>query len=247
LIALGLVAGIAAAVWQPQPSGALGSYATSLQGRTRSQRRNARLAAQQVDGAVIPAGQEWSFNKTVGPWTPDRGYVIAPVSYDGNLVSDWGGGVCQTSTTLYNAALLAGLQIVERHRHTWSPIYAPPGRDAAVAQWQTDLRLKNPYPWPVRIHALAGGKSVGFQFLGNAVGPMAQVRGESQATVMPAEVVRYSARLVRGQRRLMVHGRPGVRVAVYRTFLQGSRSGVRELVSQDSYPAMNRVSAVGSG
>jgi hypothetical protein len=89
-------------------------------------------AAAALNGAVIAPGRELSFNHVVASWTPDRGFVLAPVSYDGQLVVDWGGGVCQTSTTLYNAALLAGMEITERHRHFWPPRYAPPGADAAV-------------------------------------------------------------------------------------------------------------------
>lgn len=69
----------------------------------------------------------------------------------GVLVPAWGGGVCQTSTTLYNAALLAGLEVLERHPHAIAPQYVAPGLDAAVAQGIADLRLRNPYPFPVRI------------------------------------------------------------------------------------------------
>ena len=77
--------------------------------------------------AIVLPGQVFSFNKTVGSWTADRGYVRAPVSYDGELIKSWGGGVCQTSTTIYNAALMAGLEILERHHHHWPARYAPLG------------------------------------------------------------------------------------------------------------------------
>ena len=110
----------------------LGQYTTTLRGRTESQRYNAERAARALDGRVIKPGDALSYNEIVGPWTADAGYKRAPVSYDGELLSAWGGGVCQTSTTLYNAALLAGLEIVERHRHAWPPKYIAPGRDAAA-------------------------------------------------------------------------------------------------------------------
>ena len=246
ILALLLVAGAGAAMRSPSDDKSLGRYATSLEARTRGQKSNARLAAQRVDGVTLESGEVFSFNRHVGPWTPDRGYVIAPVSYDGELVADWGGGVCQTSTTLYNAALLAGLEVAERRRHTWAPRYVPPGRDAAVAQFEIDLKLRNPYPWPVRIRARASGESIGFEIQGRESGPMAQVESEPMAEVEPAVVVRTVARMGAGQRRVMVKGRPGVRVSVYRRFLRGPRAGERELVSQDSYPAMNRVLAVGA-
>src|SRR5690349_13198224 len=118
----------------PSPQVEIAGYATSLQGRTHGQRHNAELAAAALDGKTIAPGAVFSFNQTVKSWSLDEGYVKAPVSFDGELVRAYGGGVCQTSTTLYNAALLAGLPILERHPHVFRPQYITPGRDAAVAQ-----------------------------------------------------------------------------------------------------------------
>src|SRR5688500_1995169 len=144
----------------------LSSFATSLKGRTASQRHNARLSANELHGEVIPHNGTFSFNGAVKTWTSDEGYVKAPVSYDGELIPAYGGGVCQTSTTLYNAALLAGMPIVERHKHVFAAHYAQPGRDAAVAQENIDLRFLNPYPWPVRIEASARGDRLLVRLIG---------------------------------------------------------------------------------
>ena len=132
----------------------LAGYATSLRGRTAAQSGPTRQkAAQAINGKIIAPGATFSYNQTVKSWSWDAGYVKAPVSYDGELVKAYGGGVCQTSTTLYNAALLAGLPIVERHAHTFAPHYVPPGRDAAVAQYDIDLRFQKPLPLA---HSFAG-------------------------------------------------------------------------------------------
>ena len=236
-----LAAGGGLALWWPNNASVLGSYCTSLAGRSKGQRMNATRAARALDGSVLEAGHEFSFNRAVGPWTPDRGYVLAPVSYDGELIADWGGGVCQTSTTLYNAALIAGLEIVERHRHNWAPGYVPPGRDAAVAQFTTDLRLRNPYTTPIRIRAVLAGESIGFEILGRRKGAIARIESVTDAAVQPTQIVQQDARLTRGQRRLITKGRPGVSVAVFRIFSNGQR----ECVSRDTYPPMDRVIAVG--
>lgn len=240
-----LLVGLAAGFILPRarPAAVLGSYITSLQGRTRGQRANATLAARALDGVVIMPGATFSFNKVVGPWTPDRGYVRALVSYEGELVTDWGGGVCQTSTTLYNAALIAGLTIVQRQPHTWMPHYIPPGQDAAVAQYDIDLRLHNPYHWPVRVQAGARHDRLYVRFSGEDQGPMAEVRDEVLGAERPVELVRAEDQLPGHQLRLVNRGRPGARVVVYRTFLRGPRAGRRELVSEDSYPVMNRIIA----
>lgn len=235
-----LVTGVGAAVALPPRDRVLGSYSTSLDGRTPGQRANALRAARAADGTVIPSGRGFSFNHCVGSWSPDRGYVRAPVSYDGDLMVDWGGGVCQTSSTLYNAALIAGLEIVERHRHTCAIQYVPPGRDAAVAQYAVDLRLRNPYPWPVRLRARLSDDRLGFEVLGRERGPMAAVESQPLAVLPPVDV-----RLGDDQRPTglsgSTHGRPGLRVAVYRLALRGPHAGSRELVSQDTYPPANRL------
>jgi vancomycin resistance protein VanW len=241
LMLVACLGGLAAALWLPRRECALGSYATSLRGRTQGQRENALRAARALDGVLLESGREFSFNKTVGQWTPDRGYVLAPVSYSGELVLDWGGGVCQTASALYNAALIAGLEVTERHPHTWTPPYVPPGRDAAVAQYTIDLRFRNLYPWPVRIRLVTTGETLGFKITGREAGPRATVDVEPQSPVAPIEVRRASERLRPGQRVIVTRGRPGLRVAVYRTPLQGAHAGQRELVSRDVYPALNRL------
>lgn len=260
LVGGAVCAGVALALQVPAHNAVMGGYVTSLRGRTSGQRNNALLAAQRIDGVVIPSGETFSFNQRVGPWGADRGYVKALVSYDGELVTDWGGGVCQTSTTLYNTALLAGLTIVERHRHTWAPRYVPPGRDAAVAQRDLDLKIKNPYSWPVRLRMTGNDNRLGFEALGAVAGPMARVECNRDATSPPLEVTRRSDRLPWGQRRLVNRGKPGVRVTVYRRFLHDERmkrpdpdslkvsspASEREWVSQDAYPVMDRVVVLGS-
>ena len=147
----------ALAVRLPGDDQTLGIYTTSLKGRTHSQAFNARRAARALRGVRIGPGEVFSFNARVGPWNAASGYRKAPVSYDGELMRSYGGGVCQTSTTLYNAVLLAGLEVVERHRHIRPPLYVAPGRDAAVAMPGVDLRFRNPYPYPVRLEDTATG------------------------------------------------------------------------------------------
>lgn len=217
------------------PEAEIASYATPLRGRTPGQRHNAVLALRHLDGAVIGPGEVLSFNERVGSWTRDRGFRKAPVSYNGQLVLAWGGGVCQTSSTLYNAALLAGLQVIERHPHVFAPEYVPPGRDAAVAWPSVDLAIGNPHPFPVRIE----GEVRLDQLVVRIVGP-----GRPEAPIaVESEVRTYSPHreyeLVAGREgrmRVRSSGRPGFDVLVWR--IAGSE---RELVSRDVYQPMHRV------
>ena len=115
---------------------------------------------------------------------------------------------------LYNAALLAGLTVVQRNRHNWAPGYVPPGRDAAVAQTSINLQLRNPYRWPVQIQARASETQLDFTILGRDAGPMAEVGGAARTSLEPVEIVKVDEHLPHGTRRIINRGRPGVRVAI---------------------------------
>jgi vancomycin resistance protein YoaR len=243
LFAASLAAALAAA---PAQEVQLAAFSTSLRGRTASQRHNTRLSAIALDGAIVRPGETFSFNQRVRSWTVDRGYVKAPVSYDGELVRAFGGGVCQTSTTLYNAALLAGLPVVERNAHVFAPTYVTPGRDAAVAQYDIDLRFRNPHSWPIRVAAHLDGDRVEVRLFGRAAAA-ATVRVETRVlgVTPPARLTRaFDAARGGPLTRLKSAGLAGFRVRTERVFLEGGIEVRRELLSEDGYPSMNRVVAV---
>ena len=112
---------------------------------TANQNRNTnvRLAAEAINGTVIKPGQEFSFNGTVGQRTEAKGYKGAAAYNNGEVVQEIGGGVCQVSTTLYNAVFKAGLKISSRRSHTFEPSYVTPGRDATVSWDQPDFKFIN--------------------------------------------------------------------------------------------------------
>lgn len=213
----------------------IASYSTSLVGRTTSQRHNARLALDSLVGVEIPAGETFSFNRRVGTFSRDAGFRKAPVSYNGQLIDDWGGGVCQTSTTLYNAALLSGMEVFERHRHRFAPSYVPAGRDAAVAFSNIDLRFRNPHPFPVRVEGSIKHGRLTVRLVG------AGKPASTPRLVSEVENVRNPSTFELGSRegalRVRNTGKKGCDVAVYRLWPEGKR----ELISHDTYPVMARV------
>ena len=222
----------------------LAGFATSLRGRTAGQRHNAQKAAEALDGKIIAPGETFSFNKTVKSWSWDAGYVKAPVSYDGELVRAYGGGVCQTSTTLYNAALLAGLPIVERHAHTFAPHYVPPGRDAAVAQYDIDLRFRNPYLAPLRLRVRADGDRLEARIFGaERQSRIPQIATEILSAETPNRLVRIVTPTSGGLHHGYIRnpGAIGYRVVSYRVFMQNGKETRRERLGDDTYQAMDRV------
>lgn len=128
---------------------------------------NLRLLCQALDGYIIQPGEEFSYNETVGERTAERGYKPATAYSGTRMIKDIGGGVCQGSTTLYNCALLADMEILERVCHGAKVTYVPLGLDAAV-NWntKTDLRIKNNFHFPMMIKAEVSDGYVKMQLLG---------------------------------------------------------------------------------
>ena len=145
----------------------LASYTTYfVSGTNRGE--NIRLAAESLNHLLIKAGTEFSFNKTVGRRTTDAGYLNAPVIIDGRTEDGIGGGVCQVSSTLYNAILLANLTPLERTAHFFPSGYVPSGLDATVADNQLDLRFKNTLNHNIYLITETNGDALTVNILGTA-------------------------------------------------------------------------------
>ncbi|HWP97025.1 MAG TPA: VanW family protein [Syntrophomonadaceae bacterium] len=130
----------------------LGDFQTRFSG-SYQRYRNIALAADGINYTVVWPGQVFSFNEVVGPRTPERGFLPAPVLIIGGSDLEYGGGVCQLASTLYNAVLHAGLQVVERHPHSRPVSYVPPGQDATVDYGAMDFSFRNSRSGPVIVQA----------------------------------------------------------------------------------------------
>src|SRR5690606_17886713 len=120
----------------------IGSYSTWFHG-SPARHQNISTALKSVNNTMIWPGEVFSFNDTTGPRTPERGYLPAPIILNGDYDVGYGGGVCQVSSTVYNAALAANLTILERHSHTRPVHYVPEGYDATVDYGWLDLKWQN--------------------------------------------------------------------------------------------------------
>ena len=141
----------------------LSSYTTYFNAEDKGRCENIRIAVSLIDGVIIQPYGEFSFNQTVGRRTEDAGFQQAKIIVNGEYVLGVGGGVCQVSTTLYNAVLKSGLEVTEFHPHSLRVSYVAPSRDAMVST-QSDLRFFNLYAHPVLLKAsvLKGGIRVAF-------------------------------------------------------------------------------------
>ena len=121
-------------------------YTTSFKGSTLSRKNrvnNMALAAQRINGVVIAPGEEFSMNETILDRSKENGYFLAPAIRNGTYEQEYGGGVCQVSSTLFNAVMMANLTVTERHHHSWPMTYVPIGRDATISTGYKDFKFVN--------------------------------------------------------------------------------------------------------
>lgn len=147
----------------------ISSYTTYFNAEDKGRSGNIKIAAALVDGITIQPYGEFSFNQTVGRRTAEAGFQQAKIIVNGEYVLGVGGGVCQVSTTLYNAALKSGLEVTEFHPHSLLVSYVAPSRDAMVST-NSDLKLFNPHAFPVRLTAEVFDGGIRVRFLGKKVG-----------------------------------------------------------------------------
>jgi vancomycin resistance protein YoaR len=131
----------------------IGEYVTFFNLNNKERNNNIYLAAKAINNFVLFPGETFSFNKVVGERTPGKGYLPATVIVKGELSEDFGGGICQVSSTLFNAIDNAGLTVVHRYSHSREVSYVPPRRDATVSWNGPDLIFKNEYNQPILIQA----------------------------------------------------------------------------------------------
>ncbi len=225
----------------------MASFATEVSGSIADRVHNIALGAAAVHGTLVGPGEEFSFNRTVGPSTREKGYREAPVIAGNRLVPGLGGGLCQVSSTLYNAALLANLSIVARSSHSLIVSYLPPGRDATVAYDLVDLKFVNNHSH----HVLIGMEMKEGHLLCRIFG----LPQKEKIKIVSTDLHRIEApiqeleteELPVGVRELMQEGKPGFNVNTWRVFFRDGEEARREKLSADYYEPVPSVYWVGIG
>lgn len=212
-----------------------GGFGTSLLTRSEQQRHNTLTAARDLNGTVVAPGAVFSFNELVGGRDQSKGYTRAPfITADGRLEDTPGGGICQLASTIYNAGLLAGMQVVERHPHSRVVGHVPPGRDATISSWRKDLKLKNPFPHPLQLRIEVNSNRLTSSFRGPFPRPF-QVQISTERIALEPETVIAPKTSLAPQ-----HGLKGYATITRRTITQDGKVQ-EEVISHDSYPAPSRI------
>ena len=144
----------------------LSEFSTKYSASNKNRTTNLILASNKINGTVLMPGETFSYNKVVGERTIQAGYKEAPIYVSGRVEDGIGGGICQITTTLYNAVVYANLDIVERSNHQFVPSYAGPSRDATVVYGAIDFKFKNNRDYPIKITCSVSGGIANFKIWG---------------------------------------------------------------------------------
>ena len=144
----------------------LSTFSTNYSTRDTDRTTNLRLAANKINGTVLMPGETFSYNQVVGARTIAAGYKEAPIYVSGEVVDGLGGGICQITSTLYNAVVYANLEIVERSNHQFVPSYVTASRDATVVYGSIDFKFKNNRDYPIKLVCSVSGGVANFQIFG---------------------------------------------------------------------------------
>lgn len=215
-------------------TGKIYSFTTFFDADNTDRSGNIRLAAEKINGSTVESGATFSFNSTVGARTEENGFKPAKIIEDGKFVLGFGGGVCQVSTTLYNAALLSGLDIVEYHPHSLQVGYVAPSRDAMVSGSYFDLRFKNNRLTPIYVRVNCGLGSITCTVYGESDGYKYSLKSTVTNTVPRPQAV-----IVEGDEdKILTYGRDGTESEGYLVKSGANGEETCTLIRKDKYRAV---------
>jgi vancomycin resistance protein YoaR len=228
----------------------ISEYGTEV-GSNAERNTNIRKACELLDGSMVAAGATLSLNDILGERTEEKGFRSAPVLMDGNTVDDIGGGICQVAGTIYNAALLANMEVVERVRHTYPAQYLPVGLDATLNWSDKDLKLKNNSNYAlylsVKYDQASGRLTVKLYGQPLESGLRIEVVPEIIKEIQPrGRNIEYTPALASGVEKLLESEQLGYEVKVYRNFYFDGELIKHELLSHDSYAGRPATVQVGA-
>ena len=198
----------------------MSTYFSTSTVNNKNRGENIKLAVSKINGKILASGEVFSFNDVVGPRTADGGYQTAHTYTAGKVVDGIGGGICQVSSTLYNAVLKADLNVVERRNHMFTVGYVPYGQDATVSYDTADFKFSNSSKWPIKIVAgVSKNHNVYFSFLGTNENPGKKVIITNQTIKKIPFTIKYidDPTLAEGKETVKQEGTDGMVIDTFKT------------------------------
>lgn len=227
----------------------ISTFSTKYNAGNADRTTNLRLAANKINGTVLLPNEDFSYNAVVGERTINAGYKMAATYSNGAVVDGLGGGICQISSTLYDAVVMANLKITTRRNHQFVTSYVPAGKDATVVWGSQDFKFVNSRKYPVRITASVQGGVATVQVWGIKEDVEYDISIETKkiATIPPATETIQDASLPAGQQKVVQAGSNGSKVEAYKVTKLNGQIVSTTLLSRDTYNAMKRIVRVGTG
>ena len=221
----------------------LATYSTQFSTADTNRSTNILISVNKINGVVLMPGEEFSYNKILGPRTPQAGYKLGAAYIGGKVVSDYGGGVCQTSSTLYNSVLLSNLEVTSRTSHYFAAAYVPIGRDATVYWPSLDFKFKNNRNYPIRIKASAINGTVQVDIFGVKEDSDYEVELDSYVTGYVPFKTEYKDdnTLTEGKEVVEQAGSNGTKSETYKILKKDGEVISKTLVSRDTYSGKNKI------
>jgi len=222
-------------------------YTTQFKAGLTERSQNIKLAAAALDDLVVPPGEVISFNQVVGPRQAEKGYQTAGVIVGNTLTEGLGGGICQVSTTLYNAILLADLDIVQRGNHNLPISYAPIGLDAAVSYGSLDLKFKNNTGKYMFIKTSVYGNNITVKVFGDKQEKKnIQLTNWIIETIEPKVIYKVDPALQPEEVKIIQQGARGFRAQAQRIVLEDGKESEKDALPSSYYMPVERIIAVQS-
>ncbi|EHQ88050.1 VanW family protein [Desulfosporosinus youngiae] len=224
----------------------IGEFSTNFSVKEKNRSVNLTAAAKALDGKVLRPGETLSFNETVGPREPETGYKDAYVIINGEYVKGTGGGVCQVSSTLYNAVLLSNLEITERMPHAVVVGYIPPGQDATVNYPNIDFKFKNNTPSLVYLRSDVKQGVLTIQIWGKKTGNSVRIERQVEKELAYKTEKRFDPKLPIGRVVQEQKGVKGMVVNTWQIVRDGNGNETKKFLGRDWYAPTNRILRVGT-
>lgn len=224
----------------------LAQASTNLDESNVPRTNNVRLASASINGTILNPGDEFSYNGVVGERTEARGYKPAGAYVNGQVVDEFGGGVCQPSSTLYMAVLRADLEVTERHNHSFTVAYTPLGEDATVDYGNLDFRFKNDTDYPIKIVAEQTNGQMIMTIIGTkTTDKTVKTRTDVLATYTPETVEKKDNSMKVGESRVETTPITGYSTRTYKIITENGET-TEEMANSSNYVKRDKVVCVGT-
>ncbi|MBF8983942.1 VanW family protein [Lutibacter sp. B2] len=223
----------------------IAEFSTKFSSKNIARCTNIKVATAMIDGTILGPGEIFSYNAVVGKRTAAKGFKVAGVYANGSVSKGLGGGICQTSSTLYNAVLYADLEVIERRNHSLTVSYVPLSRDATISWGAQDFKFKNNTDHYIYIHGHTTENTVTFELLGTKNNKRVELISQKISGQTPEIQTILDSNLTPGKQKIVTNGHTGYTSKLIKKIYEDEKLIDSYVVSTDHYKTTPTIIRVG--